>query len=78
MEGTNIFDSDCVLTEAVQREAGNWAVPHLRQMGEKCGSAEYAEAARQANKSEPVHKPFDRFGNRVDTVDFHPSYHKLM
>lgn len=34
--------------------------------------------AEEANRYEPVLRTHDRYGNRVDEVDFHPSYHALM
>lgn len=31
-----------------------------------------------ANENPPVLRPHDRFGHRIDRVDYHPSYHRLM
>lgn len=36
------------------------------------------EAGFSANKFKPEFKSHNRFGKRIDQVDFHPSYHLLM
>ena len=33
---------------------------------------------RLANENRPVLRTHDRYGNRIDEVDFHPAWHKLM
>ncbi len=69
---------DPVLLEGLRREGADWAEEGLRRLGLRAGSAEAQEWADQANRHEPVLRTHDRYGNRVDEVDFHPSWHHLM
>ncbi|MGW0421328.1 acyl-CoA dehydrogenase family protein [Streptomyces sp. NPDC003015] len=69
---------DPVLLEGLRREGAGWAEEGLRRLGLRAGSAEAQEWADQANRHEPVLRTHDRYGNRVDEVDFHPSWHHLM
>ena len=52
--------------------------PHLTKIGAITGSAHAQELAYHANKHAPSLVTHDRFGNRVDQVEFHPAYHELM
>ena len=74
----NLFESDAALRGAV--EAGGGAAHHSRlaEFGERCGALQTREWARQANENPPRLKSFDRYGRRLDEVDFHPAYHRLM
>ncbi len=74
----NLFETDIALKEAVIREAGEDQLKQLSAFGARIGSAEVIDLGRQANTYLPVLKSFDRFGHRVDQVEFHPSYHSLM
>ena len=74
----NMYTTDVALKEAVQREGGGWAEPELTAFGRLTGSADYLELGHLANKFQPEFETHDRFGNRIDLVKFHPSYHQLM
>ncbi|MDP2001185.1 MAG: acyl-CoA dehydrogenase family protein, partial [Rhodoferax sp.] len=74
----NMYTSDTALSEAVQREGAPWAESELTAFGQLTGSAEYLELGHLANKFQPEFDTHDRFGNRIDLVKFHPSYHQLM
>lgn len=74
----NAFTSDRPLSEALVWSGGGWNADHVTAFGARVGSAEVAEWARLANTSLPVLHTHDRFGNRIDRVEFHPSYHRLM
>jgi putative acyl-CoA dehydrogenase len=78
LENYNLFLQDPALKEAVIREGGGWAETTLVSYGEKFGSAEIYEAARLANTVLPILHTHDRWGNRIDEVEFHPSYHHVM
>jgi putative acyl-CoA dehydrogenase len=78
LEDVNLFTSDTALQETVEREGASAAQASLTAFGKIVGSAETIDLGRQANAYLPVLKSFDRFGHRVDRVEFHPSYHKLM
>jgi putative acyl-CoA dehydrogenase len=74
----NVFTSDRALQEAVEREGGGWALEHLAGFGQALGRAETIEWGFQANRNPPVLQGFDRYGQRRDTVEFHPAWHSLM
>ena len=73
----NVYTSDVALGEAVAHFGGGWATDSLAAFGAVVGG-EMMELAVQANQHKPVLKPFDRYGNRIDLVAFHPAYHRLM
>ncbi|MES2939745.1 MAG: acyl-CoA dehydrogenase family protein [Pseudomonadota bacterium] len=75
--GFNAFDGDAVLHAALLRDAP-WAASHASALGQLAGDAEVQELARLANKHVPELKTHDRYGNRIDWVDFHPAWHALM
>ena len=77
-EDINLFESDASLQNAVGKNNGLFHVEQLSAFGVKCGSAQAAEWSRQANKNPPQLKSFDRYGHRLDEVEFHPAYHALM
>ena len=76
--GVNVFACDRILNEAVTREGAGWVTGRATALGAAAGEAEWQEHAYLANKHEPVLKSHDRFGHRIDAVEFHPSYHALM
>ncbi|MDA5143795.1 DNA alkylation response protein [Streptomyces sp. AD681] len=69
---------DTALLEGVRREGAGWSEDGLRQLGRRAGSAEAQEWGDLANRHEPVLRTHDRYGNRVDEVEYHPSWHHLM
>jgi putative acyl-CoA dehydrogenase len=77
LEGYNLFDHDRVLVEALGREGGGWAQERVRRFGEQVGG-EPLRWGEQANKNIPLLRTHDRFGHRIDEVDFHPAWHQLM
>src|SRR5689334_9116109 len=76
--GGDIFALDPALAEAVAREAGDWAWAECSALGEICGQAGTIELGFAANEQPPVHVPYDRSGERVDAMAFHPAWHSLM
>ncbi len=76
--GYNMYRQDAALVEAVQREGAGWAQSDLHAFGQLTGSADYLELGRLANKHIPEFDSHDRFGRRIDQVNFHPAYHQLM
>lgn len=75
--GFNAFDGDRVLKAAIEREA-SWAASAASELGALAGDADVQELARLANKHLPELKTHDRYGNRIDWVEFHPAWHELM
>ena len=78
LEGYNVFEADRVLVEALRREGGDRAVARARALGEACGRRDVIELGRLANENPPKLRTHDRFGNRIDEVEFHPAWHELM
>ncbi len=68
---------DPALLEALRREAGA-AETGLHELGVRAGSGETQELARLANEYPPVLRTHDRYGHRIDEVEFHPAWHELM
>ncbi len=78
LQPVNLFEVDVALQEALVREGGEWGVERALETGAVCGSAETREHSRRAERNEPILRPYDRFGNRVDEVDLDPSWHHLL
>ncbi|MFM9045878.1 MAG: acyl-CoA dehydrogenase family protein, partial [Solirubrobacterales bacterium] len=73
-----LFSTDGPLSEALDREGAGWAKGRAVEFGRLCGSSEVLELGTEANRFPPELKSHDRYGNRVDEVEFHPSWHRLM
>src|SRR5260370_2321450 len=74
----NLFATDRVLVEALNREGAGWAQPRLEEFGRLVGTEEAIRWGFQANENPPVLHTHDRFGPRIDEVEFHPAWHELM
>ena len=77
LEGYDVAD-DAALLEGLSREGAEWYADELHALGVKAGSAEAQRWGVEANVNEPVLKTHDRYGNRIDEVEFHPAWHQLM
>ncbi len=73
----NAYESDEALQAWVKTFSADWHKDALTQYGKRVGS-DLFEAGFAANKFKPEFKSHDRFGKRIDQVDFHPAYHQLM
>jgi putative acyl-CoA dehydrogenase len=78
LEGVNFFGADMPLTEAVGRYGAQPAEPRLNEIGLLAGTVEAREQGLIANRNAPVLRTHDRYGNRIDEVDFHPAWHWLL
>ncbi len=78
LAGHNAWSGDRILRDAVAREGGGWIDERASRMGELVASEHVQECAALANRNVPELRTHDRFGNRIDTVDYHPAYHELM
>ncbi len=76
--GHNVVTGDTALVDAVTRHASAEVVADIAAIGEVAGSAEAREHGMLANAFHPELTPYDRYGNRIDEVRFHPSWHWLM
>jgi putative acyl-CoA dehydrogenase len=78
LENYNVFGEDRPLVEALPREGAGWAEDRALAMGEIAGRAQTIRWGAEANRYTPVLRTHDRFGNRIDEVEFHPAWHELM
>jgi putative acyl-CoA dehydrogenase len=78
LEPYNLFASDAVLRESVKREQAGWADGELSALGATLGQPETIQLGFDANIYPPVLHALDRFGHRIDEVEFHPAWHELM
>ncbi|WP_327288211.1 acyl-CoA dehydrogenase family protein [Streptomyces sp. NBC_01198] len=80
--GYDVYSTDTALTEAVARHADPALLPEIGEelslLGTAAGSTQAQTWGEEANKHSPVLRTHDRYGNRVDEVDFHPSWHRLL
>ncbi|MET3392112.1 putative acyl-CoA dehydrogenase [Variovorax sp. 1140] len=74
----NLFDTNRPLRDALKFNAPALQTTQLHELGATLGSAGMQAHARLANVHTPELHTHDRFGRRIDEVEFHPSYHALM
>jgi putative acyl-CoA dehydrogenase len=73
----NMYLENRPLVEAARREGADWAEDRLVELGAEA-SGDPLEWGRLANENPPKLKTHDRYGNRIDEVEFHPAWHWLM
>ena len=80
--GHDVYTTDSALTEAVTRHAAparlGEITDELAELGRAAGSAQAQKWGEEANTHTPVLRTHDRYGNRIDEVDFHPAWHRLL
>ncbi|MFD5137397.1 acyl-CoA dehydrogenase family protein [Streptomyces sp. NPDC058378] len=80
--GYDVFAGDRALTEAVERHLAPGILDEAREelgaLGRSAGSFQAQEWGAQANENPPKLRTHDRYGHRVDEVDFHPAWHRLL
>ncbi|WPG34853.1 isovaleryl-CoA dehydrogenase [Variovorax sp. EBFNA2] len=74
----NLFDTNRPLRDALTFNAPALQTTQLQELGATLGTAAMQAHARLANIHTPQLHTHDRFGRRIDEVEFHPSYHALM
>src|SRR3954469_3704616 len=74
----NLFETNRPLQDALRFNAPDLEPAPLRALGALAGSGAMQMYARLANTHTPELRTHDRFGRRIDEVEFHPSYHALM
>jgi putative acyl-CoA dehydrogenase len=77
LEGLNLFEQNRPLVEALEREGAGWGREEAATVGALAGG-EGIRLGFEANENPPRLKTHDRFGNRVDQVEFHPAWHRLL
>ncbi|MFJ3336458.1 acyl-CoA dehydrogenase family protein [Streptomyces sp. NPDC086766] len=82
LSGHDVFATDRALAEAVGRHVGADLLDEVRgelsALGRAAGSAQLQEWGTQANENPPRLRTHDRHGRRVDEVEFHPAWHRLL
>ncbi|MFD7132290.1 acyl-CoA dehydrogenase family protein [Streptomyces sp. NPDC059894] len=80
--GYDVYGADRALVDAVERhldpELLDEARGDLSALGRAAGSAQLHEWAIQANENPPTLRTHDRHGHRIDEVEFHPAWHRLL
>ena len=67
-----------VLTEALLREGGEWGLDEVTELGALSGSKQAQRWGELADRNQPILRTHDRYGHRVDEVEYDPAYHELM
>ncbi|MYW17230.1 DNA alkylation response protein, partial [Streptomyces sp. SID2955] len=82
LAGYDVFTADRALVEAVDRHTGPDVLEEVRTelsaLGRAAGSAQLEEWAVQADENPPRLRSHDRYGHRIDEVEFHPAWHRLL
>lgn len=78
LSGFNAWEQNPLLKAAVRREGGGWVDERAARLGALVGSERVQALAEQANTHHPKLLTHDRFGTRIDVVEYHPAYHELM
>jgi putative acyl-CoA dehydrogenase len=76
--GHNAWDADPALRAAIDRGAGAWGEDRLRDFGAVVASVEADEHRRRAQRNVPILRTHDRFGHRVDQIEYDPSMHWML
>ncbi|WP_020133655.1 acyl-CoA dehydrogenase family protein [Streptomyces sp. 351MFTsu5.1] len=80
--GYDVYGADLALKEAVARHLDPDLLDEvdgeLSALGRACGSAQVQEWGAQANENPPRLRTHDRHGHRVDEVEFHPAWHRVL
>jgi len=78
MADYDAYAHDPALGKILSTFNAEWSAPHASAVGKRVGSARVQELARQANRNLPELRTHDRWGRRVDQIEFHPAWHELM
>src|ERR1700728_379035 len=80
LTGLDVFSSNLPLVEATEREGAGWIRERASALGRLVGEAGGPQEVwgALANEHKPVLHTHDRYGNRIDEVEFHPAWHQLM
>src|SRR5450830_1017809 len=78
LQDYNIFSQDEALVHATGHFGADWQLDTLSDAGANLGRASILQLGELANKHLPELKTHDRIGQRIDLVEFHPSWHELL
>jgi hypothetical protein len=74
LQRLDLYQSDLALQAFLTKENGG----DMLDLGKEIGTYHWFEQGHQANRHTPVLHQYDRYGQRIDEVEFHPAYHDLM
>src|SRR5438874_3733436 len=78
LSGYDPLEQNRPLDEGLEREGGGWARDDVAAFGRRARQPEVQDWARLANENPPRLRTHDRYGRRVDEVEFHPAWHELL
>ncbi len=78
LQDYNLYCKDRALVESINREGAGWASEQLESFGQHIAREEAIKLGYLANENVPILRTHDRFGNRIDEVEFHPAWHELL
>ena len=78
LQDYNLFTTDAALASGLAQNGAGWHADQLERLGGELGSAEVLQLGALANRHPPELQTHDRVGNRIDAVEFHPSWHRLL
>jgi putative acyl-CoA dehydrogenase len=82
LAGHDVYSADRALVAAVERhiapELLDDARSELSALGRTSGSAQVQEWGVLANEHPPRLRTHDRYGRRIDEVEYHPAWHRLL
>jgi putative acyl-CoA dehydrogenase len=78
LAGYDLYSSDPVLGDALGREGAGWAADGVRALGALAGTPEAIAWGEAADTNPPRLRTHDRHGRRIDEVEFHPAWHRLL
>ena len=77
-EGVDEYGANAALREGVERYDAGWAHATLHRIGRDVGHPSFQADAVRANRHEPVLRAHDRYGNRIDEVEYDEAYHRVI
>ena len=78
LAGYDLYENDPVLGEALGHQGAGWAADRLRALGALAGTPEAIAWGEAADTNPPRLRTHDRHGRRIDEVEFHPAWHRLL
>ena len=78
MGDQDLWADDQALRDWFLSCGGEHNTDHMARVGKAAGLDDTFEKARQANRNVPQLQAFDRYGMRINAIEFHPAYHDLM
>ena len=66
------------LSESLVREGGGWGADEIFELGAIAAGEEAQRWGELADRNQPILRTHDRYGHRVDEVEYDPAYHRLM